>query len=228
MFLDALVEKLHASLSRYPDARNYLHSRLVSDEDINEFKIGYSKIVHAPDEDSADRKRFDDETQKGRKLENKIIFPFTDAIGRMVGLAGRSIDSKEFKTFSTEEAKYTGFFFGLHQALPHIYQSNKVYLVEGYFDLLAFKKVFPNSVATLTAGMNEPQHDLLSFYCDTIVTCFDSDKTGELGTELALKQWKNVRKMSLGYKDPAQCLEILKLKAFKQFVIEKAQQVAPF
>jgi len=232
MFLDALTTILHASISRYPEALAYLKSREVTAEDVRKYRIGYSKVVRVPEDNSTDRARFQDETWQGRKLEGKIIFPFQDALDRTVGLAGRSIESKEFKNFVTEEGKFIGFFFGLAQALPYIYETRKVYLVEGFFDLLAFAKVFPNTVATVTSGLNEAQHDQLSFYCDTIVACFDSDQAGRDGTEKAMK-WNNVRSMCLGpaltgYKDPAECLEKLKLPAFTKFVKSMADKVAPF
>lgn len=169
-----------------------------------------------------------DEMWRGKKLENRIAFPITDTMGRVVGLAGRSIDSKDFKTFATEEAKYNGFFFGLSQALPYIYAENKVYIVEGYFDLIAFAKVFPNSVATITSGMNEPQHDLLTTYCDDIMLCFDDDVAGHDGRDKALKNWgsdkrKRIHSMSIGFKDPAKALETMKLKEFTKFVLARAR-----
>ena len=223
---------MHASISRYPEALAYLKSREVTDDDIRKYRIGFSKIVGVPEGSDPEWKRFMGETRQGKKFEKMIIFPFEDALGRIIGMAGRSIETKEFKNFVTEEGKFTGFFFGLPQALPCIYETRMVYVVEGYFDLMAFAKVFPNTVATITSGMNDPQHEQLSFYCDSIVVCFDSDKPGREGTENALK-WKNVRSMCLGrplqgYKDPAQCLERLKLPAFKKFVHEMASQVPPF
>lgn len=227
MFLEYIASKGHENLARHPDAVQYLASRNVTAEDVRRFRLGYTGVVLVPDDGSEERKRFLAETHKGRDFERKIIFPLTDSLGRVVGLAGRSIISKDFKIFATEEAKYQGFFVGLSQALPSAYEKKRIYVVEGAFDLLAFWRAFPNVVASITSGMNEPQHDVLSMYCDSIVLCLDNDEPGQLGTRKAL-QWKNVMSMSLGYKDPAMCLDILKTEAFKKFVHKKAMEIAPF
>jgi DNA primase len=227
MFLEQIITTAHNSISRYPIALDYLRSRLVTDNQIKDFKIGYGKVLRIPEVAFPDKERFMAETFRGRKLENRILFPFQDPIGRVIGLAGRSIETKEFKTFVSDEGKYMGFFFGLYQALPHIYTTKRVYVVEGYFDLLAFSKVYPNTVATITSGMSEAQYELLCFFCDDIVTCFDSDEAGDLGRKKA-SQWKNVREIQLGYKDPAKCLETLHLNAFKSFVSKKVMEIAPF
>jgi DNA primase len=214
MFLDELTNSLHHSIYRYPEVLKYLKSREVTDEDIKAYHIGYGKVVRAPAEVSIDHDNFMDECWRGKKLENKVVFPFKDALGNTIGLVGRSIESKEFKVFVTEEAKFKGFFFGLFQALPHMYRTKKVFIVEGCFDQLALAKVFPNTVATLTAGLSDAQYDLLMMYCEKIITVFDSDKAGWYGKKEAMQR-PNVVGADLGYKDPAKYLEEVKLKKFR-------------
>ena len=221
MFLDILINNLHQSLFRYDHVLNYLHSREVTDEDIKKYKIGYNNIVRIPEDSDPEREYFLKSTRNGHKIEGKIIFPYQDALGRIIGFLGRSVEAKEYKVFVTEEAKFTGFFFGLFQALPYIYEQNRAYIVEGPFDQMALAKVLPNTVASLTAGLSDAQYDFLRFYCDEIITVFDSDKTGRYATEKALER-KNVQGMELGsYKDPARCLEMLKLSKFRKFILEK-------
>jgi len=224
MFLDTMVEKLHKSLYNNKDALNYLYSRNVLEEDIKKYKLGYSNIVIVPEDKHEDRKRFLDENHNGRKFEKKIIFPLYDAMGRVMGIAGRSIQSKEFKNFVTTEGKTIGFFFGLFQALPYIYKENKAYIVEGYFDCMALSKVFPNTAAAMTAGLSEEQYKYLSMFCDDIITVFDSDDPGQNAAEKAKNLYKT-RSFSLGYKDPAKCLETLGLSKFREFVIRKSQEI---
>lgn len=238
MFLDHIIKNCSQSIYRYPHVLDYLHSRLVTDEEIKYHELGYNKIICVPEESSEDYKRFCIECYKGKKLENKILFPIKDILGNIIGVSGRSVETKEFKVFVTEEAKYTGFFFGLYHALPYIYKENKVYVVEGYFDFLALVKVFPNTVATLTAGISESQYNLLQLYCNKIVTVFDEDSTGHKGTEKAplhtdkiKESWlpRDICPMRLGnYKDPAKCLETLGVNKFKEFIMKKNQDVAMF
>jgi len=225
MFLDILTGNLSASIYRYPEVITYLHSREVTDQEIQKFGLGYSKIVTVPTEESQDRKNFVDECFNGRKLENKIIFPFRDIMGSVTGLIGRSIGTKDFKVFVLERAKFEGFFFGLFEALPYIYAENKVYLVEGPFDLLALSKALPNSVATMSSKMTDAQYDILTLFCDNIVTVFDSDKAGDLGREGAKEKDKRIQHILFGYKDPAKLLEDVKLKKFREYVMKKVKEI---
>ena len=182
MFLDDLTVSTHASLVRYGNVLEYLKGRNVTAEDVKRYRIGYGRVLNIPDDGTDDRKRFMEESAYGRKFEGMILFPFTEPLGRVVGLIGRSLENKYFKIFATEEAKSTGFFFGLAQALPEIYRTGRAYIVEGPFDTVAFSKVVLNTVGALTAGLNEAQFKLLRLYCDNIVTVFDSDAPGERAT----------------------------------------------
>lgn len=229
MFLDTLTHTLNSSIHRYNNALQYLTTRKISKEEIEKYTLGYGRILHVPDDGTDDYKQFMEEMWRGKKLEDKIIFPIKDQMGRVVGVYGRPLDSKLFKTFITEEGKYTGFFFGLYQALEHIYKTGRVYVVEGDFDCIALSRVFPNTVASLTAGMNEQQILLLQMFCDTIVTVFDSDKTGdfarsELEKKVSLLGKTRLFQMSLGYKDPDKCFELLGLNKFTAFINKKMKE----
>jgi DNA primase len=222
MFLETLINNLHKSIYRFPEVIQYLYSRHVTDEEIHEYNIGYNKIVIIPEDSCEDRKRMVEECYGGRKLERKIIFPLRDSMDNTVGLIGRSIDTKEFEIFVTDLAKFTGFFFGLDQAFPYIDRDNRVFLVEGPFDLFALLKVFPNTIATLTSWLSEAQYKYLRFFCDNIITVFDQDPAGRHGQEKAC-DYEGVVPMNLGvYKDPARCLEKQSLPDFKRYVLRQA------
>lgn len=240
MFLDDLVTAANASIHRYGDVINYLKCRNVMAEDIARFKIGYSKILRIPDDGSPDRTRFMDESWKGKKFEGMILFPLTSAMGRVIGLIGRSPETKLFKIFATNEAKYTGFFFGLHQALPEIYRTGRAYVIEGPFDTLAMTKAVPNAIGSLTAGLNDTQFEFLRLYCDNIVTVFDSDAPGDRATSKGVEwvqetnngldfreKWK-IRNIRLGYKDPDACLKQLSLDKFKAYIHKKIKETPPW
>jgi DNA primase len=215
MFLDVLAQNLNGALSRYDVAKEYLRSRGVTEEEIKEFKLGYTRIISIPKEESQDYENFVKETYKGRAFEQKIVFPLRDILGRVIGLFGRSLDTKEFKFYLTQEGKYTGAFVGLFSALPYIYETGKVFVVEGPFDLMAFRKVYKNTVGALTAGLSDAQHDILSFFAEQIVTVFDSDKAGKYATDQAQRKWDNVFSVDLGgWKDPDKCLKDMGLIKF--------------
>jgi len=201
-FLNQLIDKLHHSIYHHGVALNYLKNRKVTDEEIKEFKLGYSHMVAAVDDGSEDYNLFKDETYRGKVLEKKIVFPIYNMLGNPIGLLGRSIENKEFKLYLTLEAKFSGAFFGLCSALPHIYETGRVFVVEGPFDFFAFRKVFPNVVGDLTAELTEAQYEILSFFAEEIITVFDSDNPGRMAAERAKRQWPGIKTLSLGYKDP--------------------------
>jgi DNA primase len=181
---------------------DYLKKRGLTDEEIKEYKLGFSRAIATVDDGSEDYAFFKDETYKGKVFENKIIFPIYDLLGNPAGLLGRSISSKEFKLYLTLESKFLGVLYGLSQALPHIYSTGRVFTVEGPFDYYAFRRVYLNVVGTLTAELTDAQYDILNFFAKDIITVFDSDKTGRKATERAQKKWPDVKNISLGYKDP--------------------------
>lgn len=202
MFLPLFVDRMHQSIFRNEEALDYLHSRRVTDDEIKEFKLGYSKVVSIRNDGSEDYDNFMRESYGGRLYERKIIFPLYDMLGNTIGVLGRAIDSKAFKFYLTKEGKFFGAFFGFHQALPKIYETGRVFTVEGPFDFLAFRKVYPNVVATMTAELTDDQYDLLNFFAEEIVTAFDSDGPGRRASERAKEKWPKLKTLSLGFKDP--------------------------
>ena len=193
---------MHQFLYRNEEALDYLHSRRVTDEEIKEFKIGYSRVVSIHDDGSEDYENFMRESYRGRAYERKIILPLYDLWGNPIGALGRAIDSKEFKYYLTKEGKFFGAFFGFFQALPEIYRTGRVFTVEGPFDFLAFRKVYPNVVATMTAELTDDQYELLNFFAKDIITVFDSDGPGRKAAERAREKWPKIKTVSLGFKDP--------------------------
>lgn len=225
MFLDTLIQSLNRSIYRYPEALNYLKSREVTEEDIKKYTIGYSRVISVPPGEGIDKENFEKECSGGRALEYKIIFPYRDIFGKVVGFISRDINTKIFKVFVIEQAKFEGHFFGLYEALPYIYSENKAYTVEGPFDLLAISKVLPNSVATMSSKITGYQYEILKLFCDNIVTVFDNDKAGDLGRKKAEEIDKKIQSINIGFKDPAKLLEQFKLKKFREYILKKVKGV---
>ena len=214
MFLENLINRAHNSIFNYEQALNYLHSRFVTDDEIKTFRIGFSRVISLVDDGSEDFKDCSNKFYKGRKLENKLIFPIQDMLGNPVGFITRALEIKDYDLYLTKDGKDYGAMFGLFQALPHIYQTGRVFVLEGPFDLLAFRKVYANSVGMNTAELTDAQHEQLNFYAETIITVFDSDTPGKKATERAIKKF-NTESISLGYKDPANCL--VQCGSYKKF-----------
>ena len=202
MFLDGLAHRAHGFIRSYPQVISYLASRNITGEDIDKYQLGYQRIISTTDDGTDDYKRFCRESYRGRKFENKVIFPIQDPVGRCVGIIGRSVEKKDYSDFITNEGNYTGFLYGLYQALPYIYKYGTVYAVEGTFDTIALASVCPNTVGLLTAKLYPNQYEILKFFCKTVVLVLDSDEAGRKGTEVSEERFKNVIGVNIGYKDP--------------------------
>jgi len=219
VFLKNLVENLHSSVYRYTEVLEYLHQRGVTDQNIEEYKVGFNRVVSVVDDGSEDRKRFMEETNKGKSIEGSIIFPITDVFGRYTGIIGRTLSPKIYRKFFSSEAKFIGCFFNIEKALPEIYRTGVVFVTEGVFDCIPLANIIPNTLASLTVGLTDNQYEFLNFFCKHIVTVFDSDKAGEIETQKAMRKWNNVFPMKLGsYKDPSVCRSAMSANEFESFV----------
>lgn|GEM_PF-3759320 len=227
MFLDELSIALNKSIYRYPDVLEYLKSRGLDKNCIDKYRIGYNRIISVHNDGTTECNRFVDEMRGGKKFEETVVFPLQDAIGQVVGLIGRSISIKDFRIFATQRAKFDGFFFGFFQALPYVYSTNRVFVVEGPFDTVAMASIIPNTVGALTAGMSDNQYQLLKTYCDTIVTVFDSDKAGRRAAEKVGNR-SGTWDLNLGYKDPSACLQKLSPDSFKKYVEKRIKEIPNF
>lgn len=227
MWADTLVDRLNQAIFRYDDILTYLHGRGTTDDEIRRYRIGYSKVVGVPQGDDPELQHFRDASYNGRRLQEKLVFPFENPLGGVVGLFGRDIRTKEIKIFAFKETDVTGYFFGLPQALPHIYRTGRVFVVEGTFDQLAFAKVFSNCVASMTAGLNEAQYEFLRLFAKDIVLVFDHDNAGREAVAKAQKRWPEVHDLDIGYKDPSHALSVLSNR-FESYIRDRVRRKFPF
>lgn len=202
----------------------------MTEYDLKKYFIGYvgisSKLL-VKDDGSTDYVRLKTDTSDFRHFEKKIVIPMRNCLGHVNGISLRSLDKSFYRQYYMDEAKKVGAFFGLFDALPYIYKTGKVYVVEGPFDCIALAKVFPNTVSSLTSFLNEAQVRLLKMYAKKIILVFDRDKAGVDGTIKAQERygdnWEDyIRVLHLGdYKDPNQALIHMGEDAFKIFVKRK-------
>jgi len=74
--------------------------------------------------------------------------------------------------------------FNLDQAKEHIRESNFVYIVEGYFDVLILRQTgIKNVVALCGTALSDYHLALLYRYCNRIVLLLDGDIAGKLATD---------------------------------------------
>jgi len=124
-----------------------------------------------------------------------LIMPIRDVRGKVVALAGRTLLSSEKrdkrgipKYMNTVYAK-TNHLFGLHQAKRAILKSGTVYVVEGYFDVMAAHQAgIGNVVACCGTAFSKRQMALLARYAKNVILLFDNDSAGQGSAKLHVER----------------------------------------
>lgn len=183
------------NLEQTPAAQAYLAERKITKEITDLYGIGF-----AFDFDGLSRqmtaKGFNqkhlinaglsylDEEKKRLKdsFWQRILFPFFDKRGQVVGFAGRAINDQKAKYKNTGE---TLLFtkgkniYGLYQARPSIQKEDKVYIVEGQFDVLSVAQAgIRNVIGGSGTAFTDEQRKLLHGYTSNVVFIYDGDEAG--------------------------------------------------
>ncbi len=177
-------------------AMQYLKERGMSKESVDDFKLGYApggwdnltniflkkKIAPALAEKAGlivSRKGKDGFYDRFR---NRIIFPIYSVNTQLVGFGGRVLDDALPKYLNSPETPLynkSRSLYGIHRAKQPCRQRDTVYIVEGYFDLLALHRYgIENTVATLGTSLTPEHVRLLKGYAARMVMVYDSDEAG--------------------------------------------------
>ena len=220
MYLDNFVSKASSSLQESEVALNYLASRGFSIEDARRWGLGYTRIAKIANNGSDDWEKLKKETYGFKTLEERLLIPLHNILGRVNGIQTRMLTKKVYKDYLMFEAKSIGAFFGLYEALPSIRKTRRVFVHEGAFNAMSFAKVFPNSVASMTSFLGEPQVELLRYLVDLIVVVFDNDVAGDIGREKLIKYYgdKGFEFVILGDSDANDCLRFMSPGCFTNYI----------
>jgi DNA primase len=178
-------------------AKKYLRERKLKKSTLAKFDVGY-----APKKWDAflNSSKFSDEMltilsdlgliqkkEKGTgyfdKFRNRLMFPFHNASGRIVGFGGRRLDENDQPKYlnSPESIIYKKgeILYGLFQAIQKIREKNSVIIVEGYFDLLRLvDNGIENVVASSGTAVSDEQARLIKRYTNHVIIAYDSDDAG--------------------------------------------------
>lgn len=220
VYLDSFAVKASTSIFEHPTAMKYLAGRAISEGDIRRYGLGYTRFAKIQDNGSDDWRRLKEETFGFKGLENRVIIPLRNIIGRVNGIQTRSLDKKMYKDHMMSEAKAIGAFFGLYEALPFIRATRKVFVHEGAFNCISFSRVFPNSVAALTSFLSEVQVEMLRFLTDLIIVVFDRDEAGDVGRAKLLKTYGSAgfEFVTVGESDANSCLKVMGEERFGRYL----------
>ncbi len=193
--LSRLSEYYQRNLKSSKTALQYLYNRGITDDIIDEFKLGYS------DKNSGNLKGFlknsgipnDIFLSTGivrmkdgvlyEMFRGRIIIPIVDVNKKIIGFGGRTIEKEGFPKYinSPESAVFSKRFslFGIDKTRKYISDSNEVFIVEGYFDFISlFMHGFKNVVSTLGTAVTEGQISKLRNYTENITLLLDGDDAG--------------------------------------------------
>jgi DNA primase len=191
----------------------YLRSRKLKSATIQLFELGYAppkwdallsdkKIKELPGEYLIELGLIQ-KKERGEgyydKFRNRLIFPFHNLSGRIVGFGGRRLDEQDQPKYlnSPESRIYKKgeILYGLFQAIENTRKYNKLIIVEGYFDLLRLvDNGIKNAAASSGTALGEQQAKLIRRYTNSVILAYDSD---EAGRTAALRNSEVLERMNL-------------------------------
>ncbi len=177
-------------------AKAYLDQRGISDQTVDDFKLGYApdgwdnllnffskkRVVPATVEKVGLVVARKNKSGYYDRFRNRIIFPIFDGNQQVVGFGGRVLDDSLPKYLNSPETPVynkSRSLYGIHRAKDKCRATGTVFIVEGYLDLLALHQHgIENCVATLGTALTAQQVRILSRFAGRIVLVYDSDEAG--------------------------------------------------
>jgi DNA primase len=195
---NAAAEFFQAQLKDSPDAkvaRDYLERREMSPEQSARFSIGFAprgdelrKHLTALGYDDQRQAAAglliipDDRREPRVRFRGRLMFPIWDPAGHLVGFGGRVLDKGEPKYLNSPESEIfnkRSLLYGMHWAKNAIRKSERVFIVEGYFDVIRLMlSGIEEAVAPMGTAMTEAQATLVKKYTRTAYLLYDSDAAG--------------------------------------------------
>jgi len=176
-------------------ARRYLEKRGISDEVVKRFCLGFipdgwenlvnfikkKKLKRGVVEKSGLVIKKDNGGYYDR-FRNRIIFPIFDIGMKVTGFGGRVMDDSLPKYLNSPETQIyakSRSLYGLHLAKNRCRQTDVVFIVEGYFDLIALcQHGIENVVASLGTALTVEHIRMLKGYASKMILVYDSDTAG--------------------------------------------------
>ena len=198
IIIDYFKETMESKVSK--KALDYLNSRGFDSEDIKKYNVSFidsdvekfQKYCKKNEINNQDLKRLGFMSSNGNFLfKNRILFPILNIRTETVAFGGRALDDFGPKYLNSSESllykKNKNLYFTT-DFISSIKKKGYVFLVEGYFDVLALNKLGYSNVASPSGtALTTQQLDVLSRYTKKILLCFDNDEAGLAATERVLE-----------------------------------------
>ena len=203
------------------DCKKYLDSRLINNETIKSFRLGYSYNSESTLYNYLKSHSFQDEEilksnlvklDKNDKLRDffykRLIFPITNINDKVVGFGGRVLDNSNPKYINSPESiffKKRNLLYNLNLAKKTARQKKNLLVCEGYMDVISlYQNGVKSVVAPLGTSLTEDQLLLSWRYVDKPTIMFDGDDAG-------VKASYKAAIMSLPHILPNKFLQFIKL-----------------
>ncbi len=232
----------HRFLTSNPEgakAKLYLQTRGLSDQTIEDFKLGYAPDAWSAlldhlktqfNESFLDKAGLVMAGKEGRyydRFRKRIIFPILDIKGNSVAFGARVLDDSLPKYLNSPETEiYTKgrHLYGLYQARAAIRDEDAVAVVEGYMDVIGcYQAGVKNVVASLGTALTIDQVRMIKRHTRNVYMLYDADAAGEMATlrglELFLEEGLEVKIVRLpdGY-DPDEYILENGVAAFRETI----------
>ncbi len=191
------------------DAREYLYSRQLSDNEIKKFEIGLSLNEYDVLTKLLQQKKFSDKDLLKSGLvnanennlydvyRNRIMFPLHDISGNVIGYNGRAYKDENTNKYvnskETDIFKKRDFLYNYHRAKESARDLKQIIIMEGPMDVIRASTIgIDNVVATLGTSFGSSQSNLVKRLSSNVILCFDGDDAGLKATNLAIQELQKV------------------------------------
>ena len=201
--------------------KQYFRGRGIRDDIIEKFNLGYAlqkrdALALAAQKagyqaDYLEKTGLCIKSEKGLhdRYAGRVIFPWLNVSGRVVAFGGRLLDSrtkgvqqKYVNSPDSEIYHKERELYGLYQAKKAIAKEDRVYMVEGYTDVIAMHQCgLENVVANSGTALSTHQIRLLRRFTQNITLLYDGDEAGihaaMRGTDMLLAEGMNIKVLLL-------------------------------
>ena len=173
---------------------SFIKSKNIDIETIDKFHLGYSEdflgVINYLNNRGYDNQTLIDLNIFKKNSNDKvydvyskrIIFPIKDKLDNTIGFGGRILEGNGPKYINSSENEFFKKRYLLYNMnnLKNIRSKlNKLFIVEGYTDVIAMEKAGFNSIAPLGTAVSEEQLKLAWDYNNEPIIFFDGDRAGK-------------------------------------------------
>lgn len=213
---------LHNDVDGQAIGMQYFRSRGFRDDIIKKFSLGYALPRRNALSSSALKSGYKEESivktglcykkDNGELVDRyagRVIFPWFNVSGKVCAFGGRLLDSRtkgvQQKYVNSPESDIyhkDHELYGLYQAKRAIVKEDRVFMVEGYTDVISMHQCgIENVVANSGTALSVHQIHLLHRFTQNIVLLYDGDEAGihaaMRGTDMLLSEGMNIKVLVL-------------------------------